>query len=88
MKVEDIKGKNFCISGLVGEEEMMLKSIIENQGGFVRSSAVKDLDYLIYHPQFGVDTKKYRTTKEMIEAGSKAQMLELSSFLKGILGRE
>ena len=45
----DFSGKNFCISGLIGEEEKLLKSAIEKRGGIVRSSVVKDLDYLIYH---------------------------------------
>ena len=56
----DYKGKNFCLSGFDSNEEESLKRIIEKMGGVLRSSAVKELDFLIYHPQFGIGTKKLR----------------------------
>lgn len=78
----DFSGKNFCISGLIGEEETLLKSAIEKKGGIVRSSAVKDLDYLIYHGQFGVGTKKYVKTQELISSGRDVRMIEIKDFIE------
>lgn len=78
----DFSGKNFCISGLIGEEETLLKSVIEKKGGIVRSSAVKDLDYLIYHGQFGVGTKKYVKTQELISSGRDVRMIEIKDFIE------
>ena len=78
----DFSGKNFCISGLIGEEEKLLKSAIEKRGGIVRSSVVKDLDYLIYHGQFGVGTKKYVKTQELVSSGRDVKMIEVKDFIE------
>lgn len=78
----DFSGKNFCISGLIGEEETLLKAAIEKKGGIVRSSAVKDLDYLIYHGQFGVGTKKYVKTQELVSSGRDVKMIEVKDFIE------
>ena len=78
----DLSGKNFCISGLIGEEEKLVKSAIEKRGGIVRSSVVKDLDYLIYHGQFGVGTKKFVKAQELISSGCDVKMIEVKNFIE------
>ena len=78
----DYKGKNFCLSGFDSNEEESLKRIIEKMGGVLRSSAVKELDFLIYHPQFGIGTKKHEKAKALKENGRNVQILNINEFIK------
>ena len=77
----DFKGKNFCISGFDSNEEELLKKVIEELGGVLRSSAVKDLDYLIYDPKFGMRTKKHKKAKELKLNGRDIQILSTNEFI-------
>lgn len=78
----DFKGKNFCLTGFDSFDEESLKQTIEKLGGVIRSSAVKDLDYLIYHPQFGVGTKKYEKANQLKTEGRNVKILSINEFLK------
>lgn len=77
----DFKGKNFCISGFDSTNEDAVKQLIDKIGGVLRSSAVKDLDYLIYHPQFGIGTKKYEKAKELKLNGRDVKILSINEFI-------
>lgn len=78
----NFRGKNFCISGFDSTNEDDVKTIIEKVGGVLRSSAVKDLDYLIYHPQFGIGTKKYQKAKELKLNGRNVEILSIFEFVE------
>lgn len=77
----DFKGKNFCISGFDSTNEDAVKQLIEKVGGVLRSSAVKDLDVLIYHPQFGIGTKKYEKAKELKLNGRDVKIMSINEFV-------
>ena len=77
----DFKGKNFCIYGFDSTNEDAVKQLIDKIGGVLRSSAVKDLDYLIYHPQFGIGTKKYEKAKELKLNGRDVKILSINEFI-------
>lgn len=71
----------FCISGFDSTNEDAVKQLIDKIGGVLRSSAVKDLDYLIYHPQFGIGTKKYEKAKELKLNGRDVKILSINEFI-------
>ena len=78
----DFKGKNFCISGFDSTNEDAVKQLIDKIGGVLRSSAVKDLDYLIYHPQFGIGTKKYEKANELKLNGRDVKILSINELIE------
>lgn len=69
-----MKGKNFVLTGLGNNFERddgYVSELIEKSGGIIRRSTVLDTDYLVYDPEHGVDTVKYKRAKELNETKGK-----------------
>lgn len=81
-KTTFFKGKNFVLSGFDSFTEPPIRSVIEENGGVVRSSTVLDTDYLIYDERFGVGTKKHDRAIELNNTkGKNIKIIALQDFL-------
>jgi len=56
--VEGISGKLFCLSGTLPRGKSELKKLITSAGGVVKSSVVKNLDYLVAGEGSGLKSEK------------------------------
>lgn len=59
---DGITGKKFCLSGSFNEGKKYYFDLIENFGGIIKSSVVKDLDILVSNE---TATSKYKKAKEI-----------------------
>ena len=79
-----MKGKNFVLTGLgmnFEKDDSYVSELIEKAGGVIRSSTVLDTDYLIYDPDHGIETTKYKRAKELNQTkGKNIQFLTVEQF--------
>lgn len=85
-KREFFQGKVFVLTGFAfTDTETMLTKEIQENGGIVKDSTVLDTNYLIYHDQEGVGTKKYDRALELNrEKGKNIVMMSYSEFQSAV----
>lgn len=73
------KDKNFVLTSVNFQNEKPMTEIITKLGGKVRSSAVKDTDYVIYGD---TETTKYKKAMELKSKGRNITFIEEHDFVE------
>lgn len=74
------EGSIFVLTGL-GDKAEEVSSIIERNGGEIKSSTVLKTNYLIYDSVSGIGTTKYNRALELIEKGKPIQTMTVEEFM-------
>jgi hypothetical protein len=72
---KSLNGKLFAVDNQLPSDEM--KKLIEERGGFVRTTVTGKTDFLVINPYHEVDSSKRKKARELLEAG-KAHMKIIS----------
>lgn len=75
--------KNFVLTSLNFRNEEIITKLITKAGGKVRSSTVKDTDYIIYG---ATDSKKYIRATELKKQGRNIVFISEAEFVQWING--
>lgn len=73
--------KNFVLTSLNFRNEEIITKLITQAGGKVRSSTVKDTDYIIYG---ATDSKKYLRAMELKQQGKNIVFISESEFVQWV----
>lgn len=83
-KDNTFEGKKVVTTGLSEAEEKWVKKQVESRGGELKRNFVVSLSYLIYNPEYGIETVKLKKAKELIENGKPVQIMTLEEFKKSL----
>ena len=75
------KDKNFVLTTISYQNEQPITDIITKSGGRVRSSAVKDTDYVVYGSK---ETTKYLKAMELKKKGRNIVFISEKEFIDWI----
>lgn len=81
------KGKKFVTTGLLAEDEIWVRKVVEAGGGEYKRKFVVSLDYLIYNPDYEFETVKLTKAREQIEKGKTVEILTVEEFKALVLGK-